>query len=653
MQKIDALIMKGGGVKGLALAGAIVELEKHIEFGAFVGTSAGAIASVLLAAGADGAQLERTLREKSFRDFLDGRWWTYAWNLLSRRGLHPGDALAQWLADQLHATLGTKSDTKLSSLPKRAVVYACQRGGREVTFDGLDQNKEVAAHTAARASASIPFFFCTVEHNSRRIYDGGWINNYPVEIFLRQEHEKGRKPTFVALYLGTTKPPPLKAPVIGELLAIPLEGREAELVDRYRDDTIIIDTDPVGTTDFDLTNELKDLLVLRGRVAAQRFLLRRGLVKDPAPLERLEREEREVSKLCARPLERRPVAAPILTAGIAAIISLTSPCLHSKTGTLFIATAAIAVFFTFKSILWRSTGRVSTFASLFLAACSIAASRYYVEHRRADSTCHWAGTVRLAAFPVAGAAISITGSSCETETNASGFYAFSDPDCIPSSLESLRRIEGNLTYKVKGVACAHSEELAEPPLRNSWKLSIGPEGACAVSQNIASNVPDHSEVDGGTDAGFSIVPDEPKPDTRNNDTDGGLDGGFDGGLRTDEADASFLPFDPELAVEPSDGRAFSIETARRELSAHLRYLADNHPAVPNTAEGESALREYCDWYSRTHGRLLSLEIVDSTNIIETARQEYGTTDGVQFIAWLNGGNLMSDRLRLLRLSSDK
>lgn len=70
---IDALVMKGGGVKGLAFAGAVRELQAYFQFEAFVGTSAGAIAAALFAAGATGAMLEETLRRKRFRDFLDGR----------------------------------------------------------------------------------------------------------------------------------------------------------------------------------------------------------------------------------------------------------------------------------------------------------------------------------------------------------------------------------------------------------------------------------------------------------------------------------------------------------------------------------------------------------------------------------------------------
>jgi predicted acylesterase/phospholipase RssA len=41
-----AVVMKGGGVKGLAIAGALVELDDYFSFDRYVGTSAGAIVLV-------------------------------------------------------------------------------------------------------------------------------------------------------------------------------------------------------------------------------------------------------------------------------------------------------------------------------------------------------------------------------------------------------------------------------------------------------------------------------------------------------------------------------------------------------------------------------------------------------------------------------
>lgn len=50
--------MKGGGVKGLAYVGALSVLTSHYTFHRYVGTSAGAIAAILLAAGFTPDELE-------------------------------------------------------------------------------------------------------------------------------------------------------------------------------------------------------------------------------------------------------------------------------------------------------------------------------------------------------------------------------------------------------------------------------------------------------------------------------------------------------------------------------------------------------------------------------------------------------------------
>ena len=81
-----AIVMKGGGVKGLAFAGALLELEKHFWFDRHVGTSAGAIAAVLLAAAYTPAELRELLLQKNFRDFMDAPSWQVPVNLAFRRG---------------------------------------------------------------------------------------------------------------------------------------------------------------------------------------------------------------------------------------------------------------------------------------------------------------------------------------------------------------------------------------------------------------------------------------------------------------------------------------------------------------------------------------------------------------------------------------
>lgn len=69
-KKTDAMF-EGGGVKGIALVGAVSEIEKQYEFENLAGTSAGAIVASLLGVGYSAAEIEEMLKELNYREFKD------------------------------------------------------------------------------------------------------------------------------------------------------------------------------------------------------------------------------------------------------------------------------------------------------------------------------------------------------------------------------------------------------------------------------------------------------------------------------------------------------------------------------------------------------------------------------------------------------
>ncbi|MCW3051361.1 MAG: esterase, partial [Chthonomonadales bacterium] len=181
---IYALVMKGGGVKGLALAGAISELEHYYDFSCFVGTSAGAITAVLLSAGFTGDELVDELQKKDFMTFLDGKPYRYLYDLALNKGLHSGLPLINWIAEKIHVKLKKVCDVEVSELPKRVVLYASNVDNGPLTFDGGGGHRgehcdNGAAH-AARCSLAIPYFFRPEHVGGRRAYDGGMLHNYPL-----------------------------------------------------------------------------------------------------------------------------------------------------------------------------------------------------------------------------------------------------------------------------------------------------------------------------------------------------------------------------------------------------------------------------------------------------------------------------------------
>jgi predicted acylesterase/phospholipase RssA len=264
-----ALIMKGGGVKGLAYVGAIHILQSKYYFDWYVGTSAGAITAILLAAGYTVAELKELLQEKRFSDFFDAKWYQKPLNLLFYRGIHPAKTFTDWLDNLLAVKLNSFGRVKLEDLPKRVTVYACTRGKRILTFDSRGINKHCDAAYAARCSMSIPYVFIPESDQGFWAYDGGLLMNYPVSEVLSENP----KQNFIGLYLGNEiYKPAQKRSVFSDIVSIYSENADAELVQKYRDRTVVINPEPVGTLDFDLDSNDKELLLKSGMLGALKHL---------------------------------------------------------------------------------------------------------------------------------------------------------------------------------------------------------------------------------------------------------------------------------------------------------------------------------------------------------------------------------------------
>src|SRR3954447_23935895 len=102
-------VFEGGGVKGIAFAGAIAAAEKDAgveEWVNLAGTSAGSIVSALLVAGYDGAGLQKILGEAKYARFADtgfgGMWLGGLYSaIFRRRGMAPGKYFKEWLGEAL------------------------------------------------------------------------------------------------------------------------------------------------------------------------------------------------------------------------------------------------------------------------------------------------------------------------------------------------------------------------------------------------------------------------------------------------------------------------------------------------------------------------------------------------------------------------
>jgi len=195
------LIFEGGGVKGIAYAGAIKVLEEKGIMSSIVrvgGTSAGAINAVLVGLGYTSAQTLDIMNKLDFNKFMDDDLGVFRDidRLLNEFGWHKGAFFRKWISKLIKKKTGNP-DATFTEVQKQKN----EKGFRDMYFIGANISTHFAEvfsheHTprmciadAVRISMSIPLFFAS--HRSPRgdVYvDGGLLDNYPVKLFDRKKY---------------------------------------------------------------------------------------------------------------------------------------------------------------------------------------------------------------------------------------------------------------------------------------------------------------------------------------------------------------------------------------------------------------------------------------------------------------------------------
>jgi NTE family protein len=185
MNKKIALVLSGGGARGIAHIGVIEELEKRgYEITSIAGTSMGAVVGGMYAAG----KLEKY---KEWMCSLDKR---KVFSLVdftfSADGIVKGDKV-------LDAIKEFVPDTNIEDLK---IAYSA-------TAADIENHKEIvyrsgSLYEAIRASIAIPMVITPVIKNGAIIVDGGVLNNLPISNVKRNKGD-----LLVAVYVNANVPP--------------------------------------------------------------------------------------------------------------------------------------------------------------------------------------------------------------------------------------------------------------------------------------------------------------------------------------------------------------------------------------------------------------------------------------------------------------
>ena len=90
------------------------------------------------------------------------------------------------------------------------ILFASHPRLGTLAFDSEGERGESAISHAVRLSSSIPGLFIPEEYDGERVYDGGLLNNFPVDIYQRvcrrdtsEEVNRTKCEDFIALYIGS------------------------------------------------------------------------------------------------------------------------------------------------------------------------------------------------------------------------------------------------------------------------------------------------------------------------------------------------------------------------------------------------------------------------------------------------------------------
>jgi NTE family protein len=307
------LVLEGGGVKGIGLAGAVARLDRDFRFERAAGTSVGAIVASLVAAGVGGDELRAALLEFPFakavdKDLLDripvvGP----VASLLLSRGIFETGFVRDWLACELERrgvrTFGDlRREDDRSALPEdrryKLVVTATDVTSGELLYlpwdyqrFGLDPDEQLVADAVA-ASIAIPFFYEPVYLTNRHtqeshvLVDGGVLSNFPITVFDRTDGKTPRWPTFGVKIIPRLPshnreviPVAGRIPVPGvrqleEVAATLVVGRDQTYLQRpcVAMRTMQVDTREVGVVEFTVDDARKQRVFQNGWNEADRFI---------------------------------------------------------------------------------------------------------------------------------------------------------------------------------------------------------------------------------------------------------------------------------------------------------------------------------------------------------------------------------------------
>ncbi len=246
--KYENLVFEGGGIRGIAYAGVLKELENSgiiQDITRVGGTSAGAITALMISLGYSSKEIYEIISETKFQKFNDGEFIFFGGltRLSGKYGWYKGNKFTRWLEKIIEAKTGnaeiTLQELQDEKFKQLYVTGTCLNKQKLLVFSA-DTYPQMKVKDAVRISMSVPLYFEAVfidsvgkvynnykkDNNMDIVVDGGILGNFPIFLFdstfMNSDNQLTRIPNFKTIGVRLDSDEQIKSDSIDRKL-VPIE----------------------------------------------------------------------------------------------------------------------------------------------------------------------------------------------------------------------------------------------------------------------------------------------------------------------------------------------------------------------------------------------------------------------------------------------
>ena len=264
--KYTTLVLSGGGVSGITHLGAIKYLEENnlINIDTYICSSVGSLIGSLLAVGYKAPELYDFIYNFNMSVLRN----IDISNLIFKYGLDNGHNLIILIKKLLNYKTGNENITfkeLYEKYNKKLIITASCLNDNKIYYFNYENEPNLSIYMAVRMSISIPFIFTNIQYKNKLFVDGGLMNNYPIKITKNIDRTIG-------IYLDNSSKYDNINNIESYIMSIfnclfkPINKK------KYKYNTIFVNMEKSNMVNFELTNNDKKNMFLKGYETAEKFI---------------------------------------------------------------------------------------------------------------------------------------------------------------------------------------------------------------------------------------------------------------------------------------------------------------------------------------------------------------------------------------------